>query len=480
VRREIERLQREVERLRQQLAEKAEQVNKQQQQIQDLERQLTASQRNSTNSSKPPSSDGLAGKPRPRGRRKKSHRKAGGQPGHRGRHRPRVATERVDEVRPVLPPACRHCGHALPGQRGEATLVGEPRHHQVTELPPIQARIIEYQCHQVACPQCGQGTRAELPEEAQGQFGPDLTALIAYLTVVCRMPRRVVEALLEQVLGIEMSLGSTQKCWEEASEAVAAPCQELERQLRQEPVLNIDETGWRTNGDKRYLWAFVAAQYAVYTVALTRGSEVLVRMLGAVFQGVLCSDRFSAYLKYHQGQAQFCWAHLKRTLLGIAEFTKSNAVEQFCRNALAQHAKLFRLWHKFCDGRIDRAELMRRSVLIQQRIAEIAAQNLSSRNGEVRNLALALFEHHGRLYTFLEIAGVEPTNNSAERALRIAVQMRKVFFGNRSATGEVAIARLLTISETCGKQDRNVLAYLSGAILSYRRSQAVASVLPRG
>ena len=78
-------------------------------------------------------------------------------------------------------------------------------------------------------------------------------ALIAYLTVVCRLPRRVVEALLGQVLGIEISLGSTQKCWEEASQAVAAPCQELEQRLKDESVLNVDETGWRTNGEKRYL-----------------------------------------------------------------------------------------------------------------------------------------------------------------------------------------------------------------------------------
>ena len=72
-------------------------------------------------------------------------------------------------------------------------------------------------------PECGKTTRAPLPEETAGHFGPQLTALIAYLTVVCRMPRRVVEALLAQVLGIEISLGSTQKCWEEASQAVAAP-----------------------------------------------------------------------------------------------------------------------------------------------------------------------------------------------------------------------------------------------------------------
>jgi hypothetical protein len=117
-----------------------------------------------------------------------------------------------------------------------------------------------------------------LPRELQGNFGPQLTALVAYLTVVCRMPRRVVEAFLEQVLGVEMSLGSTQKCWEEASQAVALPCQELEEQLKDEPVLNVDETGWRSNGDKRYLWAFVAWRFVVYTVATSRGSEVLVRL----------------------------------------------------------------------------------------------------------------------------------------------------------------------------------------------------------
>jgi hypothetical protein len=230
---------------------------------------------------------------------------------------------------------------------------GAVQRHQVTELPPIQARIIEYQCHRVVCPQCGESTRATVPEEAAGHFGPQLTALIAYLTVVCRMPRRVVEALLGQVLGIQISLGSTQKCWEEASQAVAAPCQELERQLKDEPVLNVDETGWRTNGAKRFLWAFVAARYVVYTVAATRGSAVLIRLLGAVFQGVLCSDRFSAYLKYHAGPAQFCWAHLKRNLLGMVEFTKSSAVERFCRDALAQHARLFRLWHKFRGGQTN-------------------------------------------------------------------------------------------------------------------------------
>ena len=318
-----------------------------------------------------------------------------------------------------------------------------------------------------------------MPEEVTGHFGPRLTALIAYLTVVCRMSRRVVEALLGQVLGIEMSLGSTQNCWEEASQAVAAPCQELERQLKDEPVLNVDETGWRTNGDKRFLWAFVAVRYVVYTVAPTRGSEVLIRLLGAVFRGVLCSDRFSAYLKYHSGNAQFCWAHLKRNLLGIVEFTKSSAVERFCRNALAQHARLFRLWHKFRSGQIDRRQLPLRSIPIQKRIFALAERHLDSSHRDVRNLATALFEHNGRLFTFLELEGVEPTNNRAERALRTGVQWRKISFGNRSANGELATARLLTVAETCEVQSLNILAYLSAAIACHRSHQQAASLLPR-
>ena len=477
--RQIRRQAEEIAEQQRQIGEQQQRIGDQQRQIADLERQLALRQQNSTNSSKPPSSDGLAGEARSRGRRKKSRRKVGGQPGHPGAHRPLVAITQVDEIRPILPEQCQHCGHSLPVQLDQVQISGAPQRHQVTELPPIQARTIEYQCHCVVCPECGQSTRATVPVEATGHFGPQLTALIAYLTVVGRMPRRVVEALLAQVLGIQISLGSTQKCWEEASQAVAAPYQELEKQLKDEPVLNVDETGWRTNGDKRFLWAFVAARYVLYTVAASRGSGVLSGLLGAVFRGILCSDSFSAYLKYHKGAAQFCWAHLKRNLLGIAEFTKSSAVERFCRDALAQHARLFRLWHKFRGGDVDRPQLILRSLPIQKRIVELAERYLDSPNREVRNLARALFVHNERLFLFLEKEGVEPTNNSVERALRPGVQWRKICFGNRSAQGELATARLLTVAETCDLQRFNILAYLSAAIACHRRRQPAASLLHR-
>src|SRR5207245_1998180 len=81
------------------------------------------------------------------------------------------------------------------------------------------------------------------PSDLTSQCGPPLTALIAYLTVVCRLPRLVVQRLLEGALQISISVGSTQNAWEEASAAVAAPYQELQEALPRQPVLNGDETG---------------------------------------------------------------------------------------------------------------------------------------------------------------------------------------------------------------------------------------------
>jgi len=453
-------------------------------QIADLERKLALRLQNSVTSSKPPSSDGLAGEQRQRGRKKcKSRRKPGGQPGHRGRWRGLALAERVNEVIDLLPARCRHCDCRLTGSNRKVSTQGEPRRHQVTELPPIEAHITEYRCQSALCPDCGRATQAELPQEVQGHFGPELTALIAYLTVVCRMPRRVVQELLGQVLGIPLSLGSIQNSWEEASEAVAEPCTELEKQLAHEPVINSDETGYRTSGDKRWLWALVAANFVFYKIALTRGAEVLVQLLGAVFTGILCSDRCASYLKYHKGEGQFCWAHFKRNILGIQEIGKTTDSERFCRDALALHARLFRLWHRFRDGPearygpITREQLIAKSIPLEKKFFALADRYVDSRDKDVRNLALALLKHFEKFFAFLRNEGVEPTNNCAERALRCAVQWRKVSFGSRSAQGEIAVARLLTVTRTCRMQNREPLYYLGSAIRSHRKAQVVPSLL---
>jgi transposase len=483
-----ERLKREVERLRRELAERdrriaeqAKEIAEAEKQIADLERQLALRQQNSTTTSKPPSSDGLAGRQRERGRVVKSRRQPGGQPGHPGHVRPLVPVARVNAVVDIVPDVCRYCQHRLRGRDA----VGDARRHQVTELPPIKPYITEYRCHRLRCRSCGRRTQAALPDEVVGQFGPQLTALIAYLTVVCRLPRLVVQRLLEGALQISISVGSTQKAWEEASAAVARPCQELQSALPHQPVLNSDETGHRTNGDKRWMWALVARTFVFYQIATSRGSDVLCRLLGPTFAGVLGSDRLPSYLTYAASQRQFCWSHFTRNLLSAQELAKTPTATRFCREALALQKRLFRLWHRFRSdpqargAPLTRQQLITKVLPIEKQFFALADSYVNAANDDVRNLARALFFHLPHFFTFVHEDGVEPTNNAAERALRTAVQWRKIMFGTRSVNGEIAVARLLTVTRTCQLQQLNALVYLTAAIRAHRRRQMVASLLAK-
>ena len=298
LRRQVERQRREIENLREQVVERdrriadaQERVADAQKQIADLERQLATRQKNSTNSSKPPSSDGLAGTQRNRcSPRKKSGRKPGGQPGHLGRERQWV--EKPDRAEEVLPLQCKHCGTALPQAPEERRTTGDACCRQIVDLPEaILPVVTEYQYPKPVCPGCQKGTRARLRSEHAHQIGERLTAVVGYLISARKMTRRDVQATMQDLFGVDISVGSVQKAWEETADAVEAPCAEVQEALASEPVLNSDETGSRTNGEKRWVWALCSSWFVFYHIACSRGVEVLVELLGEAFAGILCSDR---------------------------------------------------------------------------------------------------------------------------------------------------------------------------------------------
>ena len=199
------------------------------------------------------------------------------------------------------------------------------------------------------------------------------------------------------------------------------------------PTAYSDETGHRTNGEKRWLGALVAPGFVYYYIAASRGAAVLAGLLGEVFAGILCSDRCPAYAKYHRGPLQYGWAHFKRNILGALEIARTTGAQRFCRDALALHARLFRLWHRFRGDpidrrgnprRISRPELIQRSIPLQKKFFALAGRYLDSKDTDVRNLATALFINFERFFVFIEHEHVEPTNNSAERACRRAPSNR--------------------------------------------------------
>jgi transposase len=293
-----------------------------------------------------------------------------------------------------------------------------------------------------------------------------------------------VRATLQDLFGVDISVGSVQKAWEETADAVAAPYAEVQEALATEPVLNSDETGSRTNGEKRWVWALCSSWFVFYHIACSRGVEVLVELLGEAFAGILCSDRCPTYLSYHRGLAQFCWAHLQRTLKGIGEFASTADAEHFARDMLSAVERMFGLWYQFRgeagSGKrlLTRTELIQQSVPIQKKICGLAEKYLDSEDRDVRNLARAFYVHWEKLFTFIEQEGVEPTNNVSERAMRLFVLIRKITYGNRSAKGEIALARLITVTQTCKLQQRPLLSYLLTAVHCHRRRQPAPSLRP--
>ena len=441
--------------------------------------------RSSRNSSKPPSSDGPGFKPPVR--RKGSGRKRGGQPGHPGSGPELLPIERVDEVMEHHPDACRRCGTLLHGEDSD------PLRHQVIEIPPITPEVIEHRLHRLVCPCCSTSTCATLPADVEAShYGPRLSALVGLLGSAFPLSFSKTQGLLNQLLGIEMSRGAIAAIRERISATLEQPMQEALVFARQQPVAYVDETGAPTGnadgnnptGKRGWQWVMVTAVVTVFIQGLSRSTAAAIELLGSAFGGIVVSDRFSAYNHLPLEQRQLCWAHLIRDLTAIAE--RPGASAAFGAQLLNLQQQLFGLWYRYKDGTIDWPALQHRSRPIRQafeatlqQVVELGAQrNERTPWASTVRTCRTLLKVTGALWTFLDIEGIEPTNNAAERALRQSVIQRKISHGVQSRQGAICRSRLLTVTTTLRQQGRDVWQFLEQAWIAHHRGGVMPSLLP--
>ena len=426
----------------------------------------------SGNSSRPPSSDPPAAPKRParppRGRRR------GAQPGHPGHARPPVPPEQVDTVVEHRRATCPQCATALPA---DLPPVGAPRLHQVWEVPPVRPTITEHRFPTVTCPHCAYPVTAPPPAELPpGAFGPHLAALVALLHGRYRLSARECAALLGEVFGVPLGLGSVPALCQQVSAALAAPYAEAAAYVHAQPVANADETGWKQAGQRRWLWVAVTALVTLFRVDPHRSAAALQALLGPAFGGVVGSDRYSAYEVLPLDHRQLCWAHLKRDVQAFAE--RDGGVGDWGRSGLGHIHQLFTAWHAFRQGTTDRAGLQAALEPIQQAVRDWLTAGLALELPAAAQWSRALLARDAALWTFAYVAGVEPTNNAAERALRPAVLWRKGCFGAVSTTGNEFVERILTVIATCRQQNRHLWTFLGDAVQAYWADRAAPSLLP--
>ena len=435
--------------------------------VEELERRLN---RNSQNSSAPPSQD-PPGAPE-RKRAPCSGRGQGAQPGHRGHGRPLAPIESVEAVIDHWPDRCG-CGHLFSGAEREP--VGESARHQVSELPEIAVVVTEHRLHRLRCPDCGATAHAELPAEVPaGAFGPRLEAAIATFSVRNRVSRRDVAELTGELFGVRVATGTVDAIVQRAGAALAEPYEHLLEHVRSAPAVNVDETGWRLRGGKRTLWGAFTAHAAVFRVAPDRHERELQALLGKDFGGIASSDRWWAYNYLDPEHRQVCWSHLVRDFTAHSE---GLAAEQAFGEAGLEIAKrLFAAWAQFqADG--DRDALNRRIAPLKAELSALLVEGSEGkRHKRTWGLANNLLKLGPALWTFIEVDGVEPTNNAAERGLRAAVIYRKLSLGSQSEGGQRTIERLLSVDQTCRLQRRSLHAYLSDALTAKARGDPIPTL----
>ena len=452
-------LQQLAERLTRELATAMERLATAMERIAQLEAEVSALKaklaENSSNSHKPPSSDPPESE---RPKKEPSGLKPGGQPGHPKHERRFLPPDRAVVLKPE---SCAHCHHALHGDDAK------PERHQVVEIPRVKADVTDYWLHTLMCPSCGEATRAELPPGVPRRgFGPRLTAMISICTGKFRMSKRMVRELLADFLGVELSLGSVSNLEQEISASLAAPDQEARSEVRKAGLANLDETGWfqgTADGRARraWLWVGVTAAATIFKIAFSRGEDVAKEILGTDWRGLLGSDRWSGYLWVPARLRQLCWSHLLRDFQGFVDRKDSGA--PIGRRLLALSEQMFAWWRKVRTGTLRRESFRRYMAPVKKEIVSLLREAAACPAPKTAGMAKQILKLQPALFTFVEHAGIEPTNNSAERAVRHAVMYRKTSFGTHSDAGSRFVERILTTIATLRQQKRNVLEFVADA-----------------
>jgi transposase len=432
------------------------------QEVADLRRQLG---KNSSNSSKPPSSDGLGKKPRIAGSlRGVSGKKSGGQPGHQG-----------DTLRPVAEPdkierhevaSCEHCQADLTA--GMATRVEK---RQVFDMPEPRLEVTEHQANIYTCACCHGETKAGFPSEvtAHVQYGPRIKAAAVYLNAQQLVPEDRVGDIMKDLFGAGRLCPASIVAWsEKKAEELAPVVAHIAALVAKAAVRNLDETGFRISSKTQWLHTASTVALTHYRVSKKRGA-VLTTLEG----GVIVHDHFKPYFTLKDVAHALCNAHHLRELKALIDIEKELWAKKMSR-LLVTAAKAVR--RAVEQGQSALAERTSRRIvavydaIVVRGLAFHERQPALGRRPGARgrsakrpghNLLVRLRGFKTEVLRFLFDFAVPFTNNQAEQDIRMMKVKMKISGGFRTQFGAETFATLRSVLSTARKQGWNLLKTLS-------------------
>ncbi len=462
----------ELEQLRQEKSALQEQVAVLSRRIHELEARLA---KESHNSHLPPSSDRFHRQPR--SLRKRSQKKAGGQPGHPGSTLELSETPDLVLVYPVE--CCQHCGRDL---RDLESLQVERR--QVLDLPPVRRLVIEHQAQQKCCPSWKPLSAAAFPEDVRApvQYGAAFGAVGVYLVQQQLLPYERACEVMQDLLGVTMSVGTLAELVKRCAEQLEPVEAQIKAALSQTEVLHQDETGLYVGGKRQWMHVSATAQLTHYAVHPKRGKAAL-DAIGILkdFQGGSRHDGWSSYWQY-RGPHGLCNVHHLRELTFLEEERQqawANAMKELrlhSKTAVEQaraegHRSLHPLEVADWKARYG-ALLVEGSLVNPPDPPPKTSRRGRPKQSAARNLLDRLSKHQEGVLLFLDNFAVPFDNSLAERDLRMVKVQQKISGCFRSEAFAQAFCRIRGYLSTLRKQGMAVLTALEQALIGHPLSPA--------
>jgi transposase len=388
-------------------------------------------------------------------------RKAGDAHGRHG-HRPPPPPEHMAECHEAnLPDACPHC-------QGRLVETGTAEQFQ-TEIPRTPL-IRKFRVHIGHCEACGKKAQGRHPLQtsdalgaAASQIGPDAQAAATLLHTQAGLSHGKVSAVFDALFGIQLTRGASAQINLRAATRLEPDYRRILDEIRGSEQIAADETGWRIGGHPAWLHVWVGDRATAYAIDSQRSAAVLERVIGVDWSGILSHDGFASYERFDAAVHQQCVAHVLRRAQDLLANAIGGAV-RFPRQVITLLTDAIHLRNDYGRGRVTLDQLQDQRDAFDDRLLTLL--NRPRTVPAYTTLANHLWNHFEQWFTFLFDPRIEPTNWKAEQAIRPAVVNRKVWGGNRTPVGAQAQSVLMSVMETCRRQTRSALDYISQTLRS--------------
>lgn len=378
-------------------------------------------------------------------------KKSGRKKGHKGSCR--SEPDHIDERVEVSLSSCPDCGHDNIKNISKVRQV-------IEEIPPVKPKVFEVITYTGECPYCDKKIRSTHPLQtslAQGaasvHLGPRALSLASMLNKQLGLTVRTTGRVLKELLGLTISPGGITQAVARVADKVKGDYADLIKEIQTKPAVFADETSWWVGEPKWWLWTFTSQTATVYRVEKSRGSEIVEKVLGDNFKGMLVSDCLAIYNSAPYPKHKCIAHHLK----AISEQMKGQANPDYLRRWKVLFQTVIALYYS--RDLFDEDDFAEKRRNLEKCIKKLLDEPGTQPGDERIRYRLSRQKSHlvGCLYEPM----AEPTNNRAERSLRPAVIARKLSCGNKTIRGKKTWEILVSLAETCYLRGENFVDFLT-------------------